>query len=87
MESDYLIPLDLADNIDAGFVAIVQQVLNNTLRHVKPQYVYVVLIDTWFDVKWLEFGSSPWDSELSKREKRLWLPHFWENRVLSSSYF
>ena len=82
-----MITLNLTDNIDRNFVAIVERVLNNTLRLYQPAGVYIVLIDNWFDHKWLEFNSSKTDNDLSGWRNELELPPFEPSRVLSQSYF
>ena len=42
---------------------IVERILNGTLRLHPFEEVYVVLIDNWFDHKWLEFQSNHIDSD------------------------
>ena len=59
-----MIKLEVTNNIDPGFVAIVEQILKNTLQLHQPAGVYVVLIDNWFDHKWLEFNSNKNDNDL-----------------------
>ncbi len=55
---EYMITLEPRDYIDNSFVAIVEQILDNTLQLHQPAKVYVVQIDNWFDHKWLEFDSN-----------------------------
>jgi hypothetical protein len=87
MPVEYMVTIELTDNIDHDFVAIVERVLNHTLRLYRPDGVYVVLIDNWFDHKWLEFNSSKNDNDLSGWRNKLELPPFEPSRVLSQSYF
>jgi hypothetical protein len=82
-----MIKLDRANDIDQNFVAIVERVLNNTLVFYKPAGVYVVLVDNWFDHKWLEFNSNKIDNDLSGWRNKLELPPFEPSRILSQSYF
>ena len=69
------------------FVAIVARILNNTLQLHHPAEAYVVLIDNWFDHKWLEFKSNKNDNDASGWRQKLMLPSFDPSRVLSESYF
>lgn len=69
------------------FVAIVERVLNNTLELHHPDEAYVVLIDNWFDHKWLEFNSNKNDNDASGWRLKLMLPSFDPSRVLNESYF
>ena len=82
-----MIKLELTNNIDPRFVAIVERVLNNPLQLHHPADVYVVLIDNWFDHKWLEFNSSKTDHDASGWRSKLMLPPFEPSRVLGQSYF
>jgi hypothetical protein len=63
MPAEYMITLEPRENIDHSFVAIVEQILDNTLQLHQPAEVYVVQIDNWFDHKWLEFDSNRNDSD------------------------
>ncbi len=49
-----MISLTPIRDIDDQFLAIAESVLNNTVKLNTPPDVYVVLIDNWFDHKWLE---------------------------------
>lgn len=82
-----MITLRPRENIDPSFVAIVEQILDNTLQLHQPAEVYVVLIDNWFDHKWLEFGSNKNDGDGSGWRPKLMLPPFEPSRVLSQSHF
>jgi hypothetical protein len=87
MPVEYMITLEPTDNIDHYFLAIVERILNNTLRFHRPAGVYVVLIDNWFDHKWLEFDSNKNENDASGWRTKLVLPPFEPSRVLSQSYF
>ena len=87
MPVEYMITLEPRENIDDSFVAIVEQILDNTLQLHQPSDVYVVLIDNWFDHKWLEFDSNRNDSDAFGWRVKLMLPPFEPSRVLSQSYF
>ena len=81
-----MITLKTKEN-DNSFVAIVQQILDKTLQlHQSPE-VFVVLIDNWFDHKWLEFGSSRNDSDAPEWRTQLMLPPFEPSRVVSQLHF
>ena len=87
MPVEYMITLEPRENIDDSFVAIVEQILDNTLQLHQPSDVYVVLIDNWFDHKWLEFDSNRKESDAFGWRVKLMLPPFEPSRVLSQSYF
>ena len=82
-----MITLELTNNIDPRFIAIVERVLNNTVQLHHPAGVYVVLIDNWFDHKWLEFNSNKNDNDASGWRSKLMLPPFEPSRVLGQLYF
>ena len=82
-----MISIERAKNINDPFVAIVERILNNTLQLTRPSIVYVVLIDNWFDHKWLEFNSNKIDNDSSGWRNKLVLPPFEPSRVLSQSCF
>ncbi len=82
-----MVSLPPTENIDHQFLAIVESVLNNVLRINRPSDVYVVLIDNWFDHKWLEFESHRNDNDAFGWRKKLSLPRFEPSRVVSQLYF
>ncbi len=79
-----LVPIE---NLDRHFIAIVERIVNNTLQLHRPAGVYVVLIDNWFDHKWLEFNSNKVDNDANGWRHKLMLPPFDPSRVISQSYF
>ena len=87
MPVEYMITLEPRENVDDSFVALVERILDNTLQLHQPSDVYVVLIDNWFDHKWLEFDSNRKDSDAFGWRVKLMLPPFEPSRVLSQSYF
>lgn len=82
-----MVTLKSPPDIDRPFVAIVERILNNTLELHHPEEVYVVLIDNWFDHKWLEFESSQTDNDASGWRNKLTLPRFEPSRVVSQSHY
>jgi hypothetical protein len=82
-----MIRLEPKENIDADFVALVEKIVNATLQLHQSEEVYVVLIDNWFDHKWLEFESNRFDSDALGWRAKLKLPPFEPSRVISQSYF
>jgi hypothetical protein len=81
-----MLKLKLTENGDRNFVAIVEQVLNNTLQLYYPAEVYVILIDNWFDYKWLKFSGTVMH-EIAVWKYKLTVPPFHPSRVVSQSYF
>ncbi len=87
MRVEYMIRLESTENIDYSFVAIVEQILINTLQLYQPAKVYVVQIDNWFDHKWLEFDSNSNDSDELGWRAKLMLPPFEPSRVVRQLSF
>ena len=82
-----MISLKPKENIDESFVTIVERVLNGTLRLHPFEEVYVMLIDNWFDHKWLEFQSSRIDSDELGWRNKLKLPPFEPSRIMNQLCF
>ena len=82
-----MISLKPKENVDESFVTIVERILNGTLRLHQFEEVYVVLIDNWFDHKWLEFQSNNIDSDELGWRAKLKLPPFEPSRVMDQSCF
>ena len=82
-----MITLEPSENIDYSFVAIVEQILNNTLQLHQPAEVYVLQINNWFDHKWLEFHTSRIDTDDLGWRAKLRLPPFEPSRVVSQLSF
>jgi len=87
MPIEIMTSLSSAENMDREFLGIVESVLNNCLRINRPTDVYVVLIDNWFDHKWLEFESDRYDNDPLGWRKKLSIPRFEPNRVISQPHF
>ncbi|MFZ0061666.1 MAG: hypothetical protein WAL47_06480 [Pyrinomonadaceae bacterium] len=87
MPVEYMITFEPSENIDHSFVAIVEQILDNTLQLHQPAEVYVVQIDNWFDHKWLEFDTSRIDTDDLGWRAKLMLPPFEPSRVVSQLSF
>jgi hypothetical protein len=82
-----MVRLSSVENMDREFLGIAESVLNNLLRINRPTDVYVVLIDNWFDHKWLEFESHRKDNDALGWRKKLSLPRFEPSRVINQSHF
>jgi hypothetical protein len=87
MAGQYMITLKPIENVDDSFVTIVEQILLRTLHLHQSAEVYVVLIDNWFDHKWLEYDSNRIDSDELGWRAKLMLPPFEPGRVVNQSYF
>jgi hypothetical protein len=87
LPGQYMITSKPSESIDDSFVTIVEQILHSTLQLHQSAEVYVVLIDNWFDHKWLEFDSSRIDSDELGWRAKLMLPPFEPSRVVNQSYF
>jgi hypothetical protein len=87
MPYQYVITLKPKENIDDSFVTIVEQILRSTLLLHQSEEVYVVLIDNWFDHKWLEYDSTRIDGDEVGWRAKLMLPPFEPSRVVDQSCF
>jgi len=50
-----MIELRDEDEIDSGFIPIVERTLQTALERNHPRELYVVKVDGWFDYKWQGF--------------------------------
>lgn len=82
-----MISLKSKENIDESFSSIVEQILRSILKSHQFAEVYVMLIDNWFDHKWLEFYSNKNDSDELGWRAKLRLPPFEPSRVMHQSCF
>ena len=82
-----MISLKPKENVDESFVTIVERILSGTLQFHPFEVVYVVLIDNWFDHKWLEFESNHIDSDELGWRTKLKLPPFEPSRVMDQTCF
>lgn len=78
-----MIPIIPVENDDAGFLSLIQRILNGAVAETQTREVYLVQIDNWFDHKWLG-----WHSRWShKAIAELRVPSFNPNRVCSEKHF
>jgi hypothetical protein len=77
--------IELHDTEDdaAPFLAIVQSATEGLEAAHRPELLYLIHVDNWFDHKWLGFlGGAP-ESAIWKKEDHLPIPPFVPNRILS----
>lgn len=69
--------IDLAsiDADDAGFLTLVQRIVNGVLLELRIGEAFLVHVDNWFDHKWLRWWS--------RRNEELRVPTFTPNRIRS----
>ncbi len=83
---------------DPAFLAVVDQIIAALARRDRPDEVYLVPIDNWFDHKWLGYSGSgvvafpqgyPWVlvAKEEHRQDRLTFPPFAPNRVVAQYLF
>jgi len=84
---------------DPGFIRVLKSIIDGVLGESKPDDLYVVAIDNWFDHKWLGFsgiGVVPFefpafmnreDALGEFRQYHVTLPPFSPKRVISQHYF
>jgi hypothetical protein len=82
-----MIELKAMESDDPQFIEMVSQILSGAINCYKPNDVYVVHLDNWFDHKWNAFAAvidlqcGMWAAD------KLTKPPFNPNRVISQSYF
>jgi hypothetical protein len=78
---------------DPGFIEILNRLVAGLLAHNRPNQIWIIQIDNWFDHKWLRFsgyGLAASDIPLDRfdtvkaefRQDKLTFPPFTPNRVL-----
>ncbi len=82
---------------DPAFLAIVDHIIAALVCQDRPDEVYLVHIDNWFDRKWLRysgygvvaFHGSPWVfvAKEEHRQEQLTFPPFTPNRVVAQYFF
>ena len=56
-----MITLHRIDKDDLRLVDLVEHLLNEMVQRYKPNEIYSLLIDNWFDYKWLNFSGTVMD--------------------------
>lgn len=94
-----LVKLRSTEKDDPGFIRLLKSTIEGILAESKPDDLYVVAIDNWFDHKWLGFsgiGVVPFefpafmnreDALGEFRQLHVTLPPFSPNRVIAQRYF
>ena len=86
MPSKCMVAINATERDDARFVELVNRVLDSAVRLYRPDDVYIVQIDHWFDHKWLAFSGKALGA-LGVSKARLTLPPFNPNRVVRQVYY
>ncbi len=74
------------ENDDKDFIKLISQVVNNSILLYKPNEIYIVKIDHWFDVKWLAFSGQTL-GVIPEWNSRLTVPAFNPNRVINETFY
>src|SRR5688500_18904807 len=82
-----MIELKATESDDPHFTVTVSQILSSALNCYKPEKVYVVHLDNWFDHKWNAFAAVVLLQFGVWRAPDLRTPPFNPNRVISQSHF
>lgn len=82
-----MIELKATESDDPQFVRMVSQILNGEMNCYKPNEIYVVHLDNWFDHWWNAFAAVIYPQLGVWRADKLTKPPFNPNRVISQSYF
>lgn len=81
-----MVTINATDRDDPRFIELVNGVLDSTVRLYRPDDLYIVQIDHWFDHKWLAFSGKVL-GELGVAKSRLTLPPFHPNRVVRQVHY
>lgn len=71
---------------DNSFVRLVTQIINGAVKVYKPNEIYVLHIDNWFDHKWHNFAGKTLGA-VGVHKSQLTIPPFEPNRVLSQTFY
>ncbi len=82
-----MIELKAAESDDPQFVGMVSQIFNGAMDCYKPNEIYVVHLDNWFDHKWGAFAAVIDQQCGMWQPDKLTKPPFNPNRIISQSYF
>lgn len=81
-----MIELRNKDDVDSGFLPIVERTVQSVLERDHPRELYVVKVDGWFDYKWQGFSGTEMH-EIAIWRHNLTIPPFHPSRVLSERHF
>ena len=81
-----MITLHHTEQDDPLYRDLVEHLLNEMVRHHQPDELYIVLIDNWFDYKWLKFSGTVMH-EIAVWKSTVTLPPFHPSRVISQLHF
>jgi hypothetical protein len=71
---------------DEIFIEIVERFINKSISFYKPNEVYVIKTDNWFDHKWVEFSGKV-SGELGVWLRELRVPPFVPDRIVEELHF
>ncbi len=74
------------ENDDKDFIKLISQIINNSVLLYKPEEIYIVKIEHWFDFKWLGFSGKTL-GVIPRWNRRLTIPAFNPNRVLEETFY
>lgn len=86
MPVECMVTINVTDHDAPQFVELVTRILGAAVRLYRPDEIYVVQIDHWFDHKWKAF-SGKLLGELGVWKVQLTLPPFNPPRVMSQVYY
>jgi hypothetical protein len=73
---------------DVDFLELIEWIVNGALQQLQLAEVYLVHVDNWFDFKWLGWWSwGKGNVPARKVLRKLYVPPFNPNRVLSEQHF
>lgn len=75
-----------SESDDKDFIKIVEQVLDVGVNLGRPEEVFIIKVDHWFDFKWREFSHKIFGA-LGVWRKPLRVPPFIPDRIIEETYF
>jgi len=79
--------LEPTDQDDPAFVSLVARILNGTAQCYRPDDIYVIQIDNWFDHKWVSFSGCRFSQCGTWLGPLLKIPAFHPHRVKGQRYY
>jgi hypothetical protein len=71
---------------DASFISLINRAVERVVQEIKPNDVFVIRTDQWFDHKWLGFSGKILGA-VEIRQERLTIPPFVPERIVSEEAF
>ena len=82
-----MVTVPLTSDDDPRFLSLIRRITAGSVHDWHPAEVFVVRIDHWFDHKWCAFAGKLYGAVSFHKPKRLTIPPFHPDRVVSQDTF